>query len=99
MTDSTPVSQTTPETTGYLEPIGDALPLNTSAETLAYIQRLHAEIADLRCSVIAFGAPAMEEYARERGLPKGHLYPTHYDILERAGARMVSFTRAVGTGE
>lgn len=28
------------------------------------------------------------------GLPDGHLHPTHYDILARAGVRMDRFTRA-----
>lgn len=54
---------------------------------------LLAEIADLRLSVIAFGAPVMVEWAREAGYPKGHLYPSHYDILKRAGARMDDFVR------
>lgn len=61
----------------------------------AEIARLREEVADLRASVIAFGAPAMVNYARERGWPNGHLFPTHYDILERSGARMASFTRIV----
>lgn len=53
-----------------------------------------AEIADLCTSVIAFGGPWAADYARSRGLPDGHLHPTHYEILARAGARMDSFTRA-----
>jgi len=53
-----------------------------------------AEISDLRCSVIAFGAPWAVEYARDWGLPDKHLHAHHYDILARAGARMETFTRA-----
>lgn len=51
-------------------------------------------ISDLESSVIAFGAPWAVTYARDFGLPEGHLHPTHYDILEAAGAQMDSFTRA-----
>lgn len=54
---------------------------------------LLAEIADLKQSVIAFCAPWAVTYARDFGFPEGHLHPTHYDILERCGARMVDFTR------
>lgn len=57
------------------------------------IAQLKAEIADLRISVIAFGAPWAVTYARERGLPPGHLDGMHYDILKRAGARMDDFVR------
>lgn len=58
-----------------------------------------AEIEDLRCSVVAFGAPAMVEYANMHNLPRGHLHPQHYDILKRAGAWMDDFTRAEVSGE
>ena len=57
------------------------------------IKRLQNEVADLRCSVIAFGSPWAVEHAREFGFPPGHLHSTHYDILARAGARMDDFTR------
>jgi hypothetical protein len=46
-----------------------------------------------RLDVIAFCAPWAITYARDRGLPEGHLHPTHYDILERYGARMDGFVR------
>lgn len=59
----------------------------------AEIARLRAENADLRESVIAFGAPWAASYARDFGFPPGHLHPTHYDILARAGARMDDFIR------
>jgi hypothetical protein len=53
-----------------------------------------AEIDDLKISVIAFCGLWAVEYAKDHGLPPGHLFPHHYDILERAGARMASFKRA-----
>jgi hypothetical protein len=63
-------------------------------EAAARIEALEAENADLKTSVVAFGAPWAVEYARARGLPDGHLIAGHYDILAKAGARMDSFTRA-----
>lgn len=66
----------------------------TLATTQAERDALAAEVADLQCSVIAFGAPAMHQWAQNHGLPRGHLHPKHYDILARAGARMDDFTRA-----
>jgi len=54
---------------------------------------LVAEIESLRSDVIAFCAPWAATYARDCGLPEGHLHPAHYDILARAGARMDAFTR------
>ncbi|WP_158247940.1 Lar family restriction alleviation protein [Paracoccus sp. SY] len=63
----------------------------------AELARLKAENDDLKSSVIAFCAPWAVQHARDAGLPKGHLHPTHYDILERAGGRMDSFTRAALT--
>ena len=59
----------------------------------AALRAKDVEIADLRASVVAFGAPWSVEYARERGLPPKHLDPAHYDILARAGARMDDFVR------
>lgn len=58
------------------------------------VAALEAENAELKSSVIAFCAPWAVRYARDHGLPEGHLSPVHYDILERCGARMVDFTRA-----
>lgn len=55
---------------------------------------LREEIERLKGDVCAFAAPWAVEHARNFGLPEGHLFPNHYDILERAGARMVSFTRS-----
>lgn len=60
----------------------------------ATITALQAEVADWKQTAIAFGAPYMVQYAEAHGLPKNHLYDVHYDILERAGARMDDFTRA-----
>jgi len=61
---------------------------------LARAERLEAENADLKISVIAFCAPVAVDAARDWRLPANHLLPHHYDILEKAGARMASFTRA-----
>ena len=55
---------------------------------------LTAENADLKTSVVAFCGVHAVTYAKQFGLPDGHLHPTHYDILEKAGARMDGFTRA-----
>lgn len=63
-------------------------------EAARRIAELEAENADLKCSVIAFGALWSVEYAKLHGLPDGHIAAEHYDILDRAGARMVNFTRA-----
>ena len=49
---------------------------------------------DLKASVIAFCAPHAARYAEDFGLPPGSLHPTHYDLLQRCGARMDDFTRA-----
>lgn len=62
-------------------------------------ERAEAALDDSNASVIAFCAPVAVQYARGMGLPDGHLHPTHYDILEKAGARMDSFTRAAQKGE
>jgi len=58
------------------------------------LKEAEAEIADLKQAVIAFGAPWAVEYAKAHELPKGHLHPEHYDLLERCGARMTDFFRA-----
>ena len=50
------------------------------------------EVADLKSWVITFLAPFAVEYSNAHGLDG--LYPTHYDMLERCGARMVDFKRA-----
>jgi hypothetical protein len=64
-------------------------PIGTGARLAA----MEAEIADLKVSVLAFAAPAAEAWARDHGLPKGHLHPLHFDLLQRCGARMHGFTR------
>ncbi|MES2173831.1 MAG: hypothetical protein V4523_07775 [Pseudomonadota bacterium] len=58
---------------------------------------MRAEIADLKSSVVAFGAPWAVQYAKDFGLPANHIHATHYDILAKAGARMVDFIRHVPT--
>lgn len=62
-------------------------------EAAACIRELVEELAGARRSVCAFGAPWAVEYARNMGFPDGALHATHYDILEKSGARMVEFTR------
>jgi len=57
------------------------------------IKELEAKVERLCLDVIAFCGPWAVAYARERGLPEGHLFAHHYDILERAGARMHDFVR------
>lgn len=51
------------------------------------------EIEELKRDLIAFCAPWAATYARDYGLPDGHLHPVHYDILARCGARMDDFIR------
>lgn len=51
-------------------------------------------VAELKQYVVAFCGPWAFQYSRDFGLPEGHLHPTHYDILEKCGARMDDFTRA-----
>ena len=82
-------------------PDHDSSPLYVLArDHAALVERcrvLEEENADLKTSVVAFGAPWAVDHARRIGLPDGHLVPHHYDILERAGARMANFTRAALT--
>ncbi len=80
------VGLTTPAVLG--EPSADALRAGER-------EALLAEIEDLKSAVIAFAAPWSVQYARDAGKPPGHLFPSHYDLLERCGARMVDFTRAI----
>ncbi|MBK3745827.1 hypothetical protein G3A39_42475 [Paraburkholderia aspalathi] len=58
------------------------------------IDAMEAEIADLKSSVVTFCALWAAQYARDLGLPDGHLPATYYDILKDAGARMDSFVRS-----
>jgi hypothetical protein len=60
---------------------------------LAERERAAGEVSDLKLEVIAFCAPHAALYARQGGLPDGHLDSVHYDILEKCGARMDAFTR------
>lgn len=62
--------------------------------TAREIAALVEERNDLRSSVIAFCAPWAVKYAKMHGLPDGTLFPTHYDLLAKCGARMVDFKRA-----
>lgn len=58
------------------------------------IERLRQENRELKLDVVAFAAPHSVSYALMMGLPRGCLHPTHYDLLAKAGGRMVDFTRA-----
>lgn len=71
----------------------------TILDLIASARRDAEEIERLKSDVCAFAAPWAVTYARDMGLPEGHLHPSHYDLLERCGARMVDFTRAAHTGE
>lgn len=53
------------------------------------------EIIELKSSVVAFGVLVAAKYAKDNEWPDGEIHPTHYDILEDAGARMNDFTRKV----
>jgi len=63
-------------------------------ERLAAISDAINEIESLRQGVVTFCVLWATTYARERGLPNGHLDSAHYDLLKSCGARMVAFTRA-----
>jgi hypothetical protein len=62
----------------------------------AIMKRAADEIEDLRESVVAFGGLWAVAYGCDAGWPSGHLHPTHYDILARAGARLDDFVRHEG---
>lgn len=66
-------------------------------EAAVEIERLRAEVADLRVSVVAFCSIHAVEHAKAHGLPKNHIFARHWDILERAGARMDDFKRWEGS--
>jgi hypothetical protein len=82
------------ETTDITERLRDCWPAwKIAGEAADEIIRLRAENADLRVSVVAFGAPWAVQDAQDWGAPPKHIHHTHYDILARAGARMDDFTR------
>jgi hypothetical protein len=80
----------TEQTTDLLSDLRGLSGLNHVGRTAI---RAAEEIEELRACVIAFGAPWAASYARDLGFPEGHLHPTHYDILDRCGARMDAFVR------
>ena len=51
------------------------------------------EIAEWKENTIAFLGPWAVDYAKQIGLPDGHIHHVHYDLLEKAGARLNAFTR------
>tara|TARA_R110000824_G_scaffold401790_1_gene616477 strand:- start:53927 stop:54334 length:408 start_codon:yes stop_codon:yes gene_type:complete len=67
--------------------------LRANNDNLERRRQAERENSDLKNSVIAFAGPYAVTYAKERGWPDGELAAIHYDILEAAGARMVSFKR------
>ena len=67
----------------------------TERQTLIRHNAAHAaQVADLKSSVVAFGAVWAADYAKRAGYAPGELHPTHYGILKDAGARMDDFRRA-----
>ncbi len=58
------------------------------------VERLEGALREANETIVAFAGPWATQYARDFDLPPGHLHPTHYDILEKAGGRMDDFTRA-----
>lgn len=69
------------------------MPSDTELAALNAIEALEAEVADLKVWVIAGLGPHAVQYAKEHGFAPGELYPNHYDVLARCGARMVEFKR------
>jgi hypothetical protein len=74
----------------------EAIALHQAAEAAlrADNDRLRGELADANHTIVAYVAAQAVRHAEHCGLPNGHLVPHHYDILQKAGARMDSFTRA-----
>lgn len=68
--------------------------LDDNAALRERIEALERERDEARALLIAFCGPHAATYAREFGFAPGELHPVHYDILERAGARMDDFRRA-----
>ncbi len=88
----------TPDHSALIERMEETDPLRIDftaerREAAAALRDLTARLDDANQSICAFAAPWAATYARDFGLPEGSLHATHFDILEAAGARMVSFTR------
>lgn len=64
----------------------------TLSDLRLVIDARDAEIEDLKSWVVTFLAPYAVNYSTDHGIDG--LYPTHYDMLARCGARMVDFKRA-----
>ena len=58
----------------------------------ARVKELEGALADANVSVIAFGSMWATAYQRDHGLDG--LHPHHFDILQKAGAKMDLFKRA-----
>lgn len=63
-----------------------------ATEAAATIEALRSELADMKETAMPFVALWATTYAAP-DLPKGALYPQHYDLLANLGARMDDFTR------
>jgi hypothetical protein len=50
-------------------------------------------LKDANESVVTFCVLWAFQYAADHGFPNGHIHPTHYDILKKAGAPMNDFAR------
>lgn len=57
-------------------------------------EALRAENALWKERFVSFAAVWGAQWAREHGLPDGHLHPNHYDLLKEAGANLQHFTCA-----
>ncbi len=77
------------------EPLARAAIAAYEATLRPAVQSLEAELAEVRSTVVAFAAPWAVNYAKDMDLAPGELHPAHYDILEKCGARMDSFRRAI----
>ena len=73
-------------------PFTDTSERNLMAQAADEIERLRAELVDANQSVIGFCGLWADRYMRDYGLDG--LHPKHFDILEKAGARMDDFRRA-----
>lgn len=67
--------------------------LDWAGDAVERMKQLEADLDEARQNVCAFAAPWAAQYARDHGYPDGHLHHVHFDILEKAGARMASFVR------
>lgn len=84
--------QTRSDTAAYN---GDERDCAFHQEAAAALRDQQARLEAANQNVCAFAAPWAVQYASDQGYPPCHIHFAHFDILEAAGARMVSFTRHV----